>query len=418
MADRHEVHSKLQNGNPLTVVFINDFGFTGGAGIGMRRQVQSFLLHGHRVAVVCWNTHDPIVPNPVGHEFGTNWLGVHTLLHVHINNGLDEERIASEVTRKTLEFDPDVVITGNLHWAGWPLSILTTLRDKGVFVTAYLHDCHWITGRCAYLGDCQSYLTGCDEMCPTADVYPPLTPDKIAGAWKLRREVFTGPLAIPLATNSSWTYHIAHQGFAGLAKVEVVHLGLDHRLFSPIDQSLARRLLHLPEDGLVLLAGAVHIKEPRKGGTILMEVLSQLIRGRGVRAVAFGYQSDELKDIHGLGIIQDERMMPIIYSATDLFISASIEEAFGQTMMEASACGIPIVAVNAGGVSDIARHGQNALLTTEATSAALKDAVEALLVDSGRRERFGQTGRNIVENEFSLDAQYLRWRSFLLSRTN
>ncbi len=55
-------------------------------------------------------------------------------------------------------------------------------------------------------------------------------------------------------------------------------------------------------------------------------------------------------------------MMPEIYSAADLFVGTSLAESFGQTYCEASACGIPIVAFNTGGIPDIARHAVNARL--------------------------------------------------------
>lgn len=398
----------------MRVVLLNDVGFQGGAGVALRRQVQSFLLGGHTVAVVCWLAGDNLAePKILGVDPAGAWEGVHGLPEVHEDRGLDEEQIIAAVTAKVLELNPDVVIAGNLHFARWPLNILAALQRAGCLVVAYLHDCHWITGRCAYTGGCTLYRTGCDERCPTPEMYPPLDPARISPAWQLRRRVFTGPGRIPFATNSRWLRDLALEGFAGKAMADVVHLGLDDRLFSPIDRGLARRLLGLPEDDVVVLVGAVHINEPRKGGALLRDAMRALANRPGVKVMAFGYQSDEIESVHGLGIVTDERVMPFVFSAADLYLSTSTEEAFGQSILEASACAVPVVALRIGGVPEVARDGQNAVLVSELTAEAVIDALDPLLRDRNRRDELGQTGRRMVETEFSLEAQLRRWQDYL-----
>jgi glycosyltransferase involved in cell wall biosynthesis len=398
----------------MRVVLLNDVGFQGGAGVALHRQVQSFLLGGHAVAVVCWLAGDNLAePQIVGVEPAGAWEGVHALPEIHEDRGLDEDQIIAAVTAKVLELTPDVVITGNLHFARWPLNILPALQRSGCLVVAYLHDCHWITGRCAYTGGCTLYRTGCDERCPTPEMYPALAPARIGPAWQLRRRVFTGAGRIPIATNSRWLRDVAEEGFAGMAMTDVVHLGLDDRLFSPIDRGLARRLLGLPEDDVVVLVGAVHINEPRKGGALLRKVLRTLASRPGVKVMAFGYQSDEIESVHGLGVVTDERVMPFVFSAADLFLSTSTEEAFGQSILEASACAVPVVALQIGGVPEVARHGQSAVLVPELTAEAVIDVLDPLLRNRARRADLGRNGRRMVEAEFSLEAQLRRWQDYL-----
>ena len=398
----------------MRVVLLNDVGFQWGAGVALRRQVQSFLLGGHAVAVVCWMAGDNTAePQVVGVEPAGGWEGVHALPEIHEDRGLDEDQIVAAVTAKVLELSPDVVITGNLHRARWPLNILPALQHSGCLVVAYLHDCHWITGRCAYTGGCTLYRTGCDERCPTPEVYPALDPSRIAPAWQLRRRVFTGAGRIPFATNSRWLRDLADEGFGGKAMADVVRLGLDDRLFSPIDRRLARRLLGLPEDDVVVLVGAVHINEPRKGGALLREVLRTLASRPGVKLMAFGLQSDEIESVHGLGIVSDERVMPVVFSAADVFLNTSTEEAFGQSLLEAAACAVPVVALQVGGVPEVARHGRNAVLVPELTAGAMISALDPLLRDRDRRAQLGRNGRHMVEAEFSLEAQLRRWEDYL-----
>jgi glycosyltransferase involved in cell wall biosynthesis len=398
----------------MRVVLLNDVGFQWGAGVALRRQAQSFLLGGHSVAVVCWIAGELLArPQIVGVEPAGAWEGVHPLPEIHEDRGLSEDQMIAAVTAKVLELAPDVVIAGNLHRARWPLNILPALQRSGCLVVAYLHDCHWITGRCAYTGGCTLYRTGCDERCPTPEIYPALDPARIGPAWQLRRRVFTGADRIPFAANSRWLRDLADEGFAGKAMADVVRLGLDDRLFSPIDRGLARRLLGLPEDDVVVLVGAVHINEPRKGGALLRKVLRTLASRSGVKVMAFGLQSDEIESVHGLGIVSDEGLMPVVFSAADVFLNTSTEEAFGQSILEASACAVPVVALQIGGVPEVARHRQNALLVPELTAEAVIDVLDPLLRDRPRRAELGRNGRRMVEAEFSLEAQLRRWEDYL-----
>src|SRR5262249_16188928 len=154
-------------------------------------------------------------------------------------------------------------------------------------VVAFMHDCWLISGRCAYPGECRLYEVGCDETCPTADEYPALEPSRIPAAWRLRRELFCGPAGIPLATNSEWTLGRARGAWAGLRQGTGLFYGLGERLFRPIDRAVARRLLGMPEDGFMVVAGAVSLHDRRKGGAALKHAMAAL--GREMGFVLFGY---------------------------------------------------------------------------------------------------------------------------------
>lgn len=218
-------------------------------------------------------------------------------------------------------------------------------------------------------------------------------------------------LGVPLAGNSAWMCERARTGFDGRADVAHVPLALDTRRFAPIDRAVARGLLGLPERPTVLV-GAIDMAERRKGGHLLREIVPRL-RGAGVEVVAFGHNSEYLPDVRGLGFITDERVMPVALSACDVFLNLSLEESFGQTLMEAAACGVPSVAIARGGVTDVARDGCNAVVLDSEDPQRLADATYALLADDARRVALGREGRTIAEREYSLEAQADRWRRVL-----
>jgi len=409
------IRNKLIRGESLRVLFINDIGFQYGAGILNRRQVQSFLIAGHEVMGLCWDQlseegNISFIPDRVD---GT-WCGIRELSHVHRNNGLNESQIIDEIIKVVVDFAPDVIIVGNLHRADWPLSLFLSLKELDCLVVAYMHDCYLVSGRCVYPGECSLYLVGCNETCPTADQYPVLEPEKIPNAWALRRQLFCGPGGIPIVTNSYWTLQVARKALKGLRHVDVVYGGLDTELFKRIDPSLARRLSGIPDDGrIIILSGACDVKDERKGGSIFFTMVEKLSKDSRVHLVVFGGHALGLKNAQGIDYIRDYRKMPLLYSAADIFVGTSIEEAFGQTFCEAAACSIPVVGFNVGGVGESVRHDINAKLSNEISVDALMEEIEFFIENPDKREEFGHRGREVVEEEFSLERQAQRWTAYI-----
>lgn len=84
------------------------------------------------------------------------------------------------------------------------------------------------------------------------------------------------------------------------------------------------------------------------------------------------------------------------YAALDVFVHTGLEETFGQTLQEAHASGLPIVAPRAGGPIDSVDPGVDGLLYDPEDDDALRAAVVALVDDRGLRERMGEAGRRRV----------------------
>ncbi|MBE9178292.1 glycosyltransferase [Oculatella sp. LEGE 06141] len=410
------IKTKLQHHETLRVLFINDLGFQYGAGIALLRQVQSFLVMGHEVCALSWvqgDTEGAIDPTPAGAS-GT-WLGMTSLPYLHSDQGISQECIIGTIALEARLRNPDVIILGNLHAAHWSLRLLPALQALGCAVVAFMHDCYLVTGRCAYTGGCNLYEMGCNDTCPTWNQYPKLEPDKIFDEWVLRRQIFCGQAGIPIAANSQWTLEMARRSLRGLTHADCVYYGLDEQLFKPIDKSLARRLLGIPQDSFVILGGAVNVSDYRKGGHLFNQVVQTL--KDEVYFLAFGATSQAQTGIRGTGLLRDYRKMPLVYSAADIFVGTSLEEAFGQTFCEAAACALPVVAFNLDGIPEVARHNLNARLANQTTAEALLQEIEFFRQNPAKRQAFGAAGRAMVEAEFTFKAQGDRWMNYLTHLT-
>lgn len=84
------------------------------------------------------------------------------------------------------------------------------------------------------------------------------------------------------------------------------------------------------------------------------------------------------------------------YASFDIFLHTGTEETFGQTVQEAHASGIPVVAPHAGGPIDLVDHGVNGYLFDPADDTTLRAYVEALVIDEPLRSRMGEAGRRAV----------------------
>ncbi len=175
------------------------------------------------------------------------------------------EQIRKIILDHVARWSPDVVIAGNIHGSGWSLELLVDIQKLGCLVVAYMHDCYNITGRCAYPFGCEQFVNGCNASCPTAQQYPSLPLEKISAAWRLRQKIFTQYPGIAIATNSQWTLDMACKALKKPFFSDVVHLGLDINLFRPLDRSVMRKVLHIPNESFVIVTGAVDVKDARKG---------------------------------------------------------------------------------------------------------------------------------------------------------
>jgi phosphatidylinositol alpha-1,6-mannosyltransferase len=238
--------------------------------------------------------------------------------------------------------------------------------------------------------------------------------------------VILGGAAVLMA-NSAWTRDLALAvlGELGLdgggQRVRVVHLGTDPERFRPgVDTAEVRRRFDLPAGDAPWLLTVARL-EPHKGvDTVLQALPAILERFPGVRyAVAgSGPERDRLEKlvhkaalgerVRFLGEVSD-RDLPGLYNLAAVYVGASRRaeqigvEGFGIALVEASACGRPVVAGNSGGIPDAVREGETGFLVPPEEPAAFAQAICRLLADPALAQRLGRNGRRAVETHFNWD---------------
>jgi len=136
------------------------------------------------------------------------------------------------------------------------------------------------------------------------------------------------------------------------SKIEVVHQGIDHHLYAPQPKKEARTRFNLDLDEryvLVVSSGLEH-KRVKDVKPILNAVRDEYPEAKVLKA---GYG----EDLTGENVINtgwvDEEDMPYLYSAADVYLHPSEYEGFGLPVLEAMACGTPIVARDVASIPEI-----------------------------------------------------------------
>jgi glycosyltransferase involved in cell wall biosynthesis len=89
-----------------------------------------------------------------------------------------------------------------------------------------------------------------------------------------------------------------------------------------------------------------------------------------------------------------------LYVAADIFVSSSLEEGFGLSVMEAMASGKPLIGTNVGGIPMQIRDGWNGFLVEPANEVQLAEKIKYLLEHPEERKRMGKNSRKLAEEEF------------------
>ena len=92
-----------------------------------------------------------------------------------------------------------------------------------------------------------------------------------------------------------------------------------------------------------------------------------------------------------------------VHKAFDIFVMSSITEGLGTSLLDAMACGRPIVATTAGGMPEVVQDGKTGILVPPRNDQAMADAIVKLLKDPGLRERMGAAGLARANAEFSAE---------------
>jgi glycosyltransferase involved in cell wall biosynthesis len=299
----------------------------------------------------------------------------------------------------------------HLHWInGGFIRIETLAKIKRPLIWT-LHDMWALTGGCHYNIDCTAYQQGCGH-CPALNSKKQR--DLSFRQFRRKQKAWQA-LDLHIVTPSQWLKDSVQKSpLLQQFPCSLIPNGIDTQVFQPINKSLARSLLKLPQDKHYVLFGAIRaVSDTRKGLRYLHQAL-QALKARvaadqkDIALLIFGASApiSEMLNFpypcHYLGHLHDDISLNVVYSAADVFVAPSVQDNLPNTVMEALTCGVPAVAFDIGGMPDLIRHKHNGYLADAFNSQALAEGIRWVLSDVQRHQQLAQQAREYAVSHYSI----------------
>lgn len=319
------------------------------------------------------------------------------------------DRFGTDITHYNKIKEADVVI---LHWVNSfvsPKGIekLATLQKPILWV---LHDMWEFTGGCHYDKECGKYHNLCG-VCP--QLKSKEERDRTRLALLRKRKAYSGK-GIVYVGPSRWICECAEESTI-LHGEKIINIPnpLSEEVYYPMEKESARRMLAITSEKKLVVFGALKsTSSPYKGFSYLKEALQCLDR-KQCEIVVFGNDDEDTTlfpggKVHYLGVIHSEERLRAVYSAADVFVAPSLQDNYPSTVLEALACGTPVVAFSIGGMSDMIFHGENGYLAHRGDSADLAEGIQYCLA---HRNDLSQQAVQSVRQNNSYSAIGQRYRA-------
>lgn len=264
-------------------------------------------------------------------------------------------------TSRLSHIDPnyDIIHLHNLHGGYFDLRQLPILsRVTPTLIT--LHDQWMLTGHCAISFDCERWRMSCGN-CPYLDTYPAVRRDATRFNLTRKKEIYQDS-RLYVSAPSRWLLDQVEDSVLESAVVAKKHipLGVDHSIFTPGDRWAARHHLGLAKNQMVILFVAHRAKSNQfRDWRMFVSALKILAERSDRRIVAIIIGDEGPQEAFGaitlrwVGQVDNARDLADWYRASDVVAHPTRGDSFSLTVLEAMACGVPVVATAVGAVVEL-----------------------------------------------------------------
>jgi glycosyltransferase involved in cell wall biosynthesis len=306
-------------------------------------------------------------------------------------------------TRRLLPAPPAEELDGidvvHLHtvadWFSIPKWLETLPSTTSVVVS--LHDMWHFTGGCFLYRGCNLFSETC-APCPIL---------KSPFDWVLAKDEQRRKLQafrnrrVQFVANSQWLADLAERSpiVKACGGAHMITPGIDTAVFRAQDKAQCRAELAIPQDAFVIAAGAASLADTNKNIRWLLEQLAGLPQLDGILALLIGEGAVKTPpglNVRSVGAVHDRAERARLFGAADIFVSTSLMETYGLTLIEAMACGTAVVAFRTGGVPEAAPDGEGGILCEILDATGLKEAIEKLRSCKELRYELGKTASKLA----------------------
>jgi glycosyltransferase involved in cell wall biosynthesis len=185
--------------------------------------------------------------------------------------------------------------------------------------------------------------------------------------------------------------------------IQIIPFGIDTTLFSPIKSKNETDVFTIGTvKGLHTLYGIDRLIDAFADFNKKYPKSHCLIYGEGPYRKEFEQQITKLgmdDKIKLKGFIENKKV-PIVLNSFDIYCALSRSESFGVAVVEASACEIPVIVSNIGGLTEVVRPNETGFIVNAESKQEIVDSMEQLYQQKELRQTFGQKGREYVSEHY------------------
>ncbi len=329
-----------------------------------------------------------------------------------------------EIVKST---NPDIIHAHVLHGDFVDLGYIAKISKK-IPVVITLHDAWLLSGHCAHSFDCDKWITGCGN-CPDLSIRPAIKKDATNFNWNQKKQFYSNA-AFTIITPCDWLMNKVDKSIltSSILEKNVIPNGIDLELFKPRNKNEARQELGINFQKKVILFASNGIQnniwkdfETLKNALkIISEQTSDevllLAIGEKLETVKFNNCEIEFKSF------VSETEMITFFQAADIYVHPANADTFPTTILEALACGLPIIATNVCGIPEQIKGLKNNFIKEDTFNTFEKNlatgilvnkknpdevaaAISHILFDDELRKELSRNARNDAEKRFDLKSQ-------------
>lgn len=193
--------------------------------------------------------------------------------------------------------------------------------------------------------------------------------------------------------------------------IVVINSGLELNSYREVNIDARKKRDELQVEQDTTLVGMIGRLEPVKGPEYLIEAaklvierfskVKFLIVGDGSLRNKLEFRCKKLSIFDKFVFTGWREDIPEILAVLDILVLPSLNEAVGRILIEAGACGKPVVATSVGGIPEVVKDNETGILVPPKAPEALARAIIALLKSEEKRQKMGEAAKNWVDDKFS-----------------
>lgn len=318
-----------------------------------------------------------------GNEEIKDTYAISSYLDCHVHNRLARYTMlqgcfskikTSLFLKKVSKYAPDIIHLHNIHGSFINhKKLFNYIKKHNVKVIWTLHDCWSMTGACPHFD-----MIGCDKWkfeCSKCPQKKPSLIDTSRRMHKNKKKWFCGIENMVLVTPSEWLADLTQESYMREYPVKVINNGIDLSIFKPTESDF-REKYDLNDKKIVL--GVAFGWGARKGLDVFCALAKSLPENYKIVLVGTNDEVDKTlpENILSIHRTYNQQELAQIYSAADLFVNPTREEALGLVNVEALACGTPVVTFKTGGSPECIDESCGCVVEKNDIDAILKKIID------------------------------------------